>query len=109
MDKGVIWYNLTKFGGQVVPVLLCPKSMRFMVMDAAICLPISGHSGRQRTIEWVHLGYWWPEISYDRDNFLHKCDSSQELAGQKTISLLLHPWPTVRKPNAWVHMDLFGP
>ena len=58
MDKGVIWYNSTKLGGQVVPVLLCPESMRFMVMDAAHCWPFSGHSGWQRTNDRVQLGYW---------------------------------------------------
>ena len=109
MDKGVIRYNFTKLGGQVVPVLLCPESMRFMIMDADHCSPFSGHSGRQRTIDTVQLGYWWPGISYDIDNFLHKCDRCQELAGQKPISLPLHPLPTVGELNAWVHMDLFGP
>ena len=109
MDKGVIWYNLTKLGGQVVPVLLCPESMRYMVTDPAHCSPFSGHSGRQRTIDRVQLGYWWPGISYDIDNFLHKCDRCQELAGRKPISSPLHPLPTVGEPNARVHMVLFGP
>ena len=109
MDKGVIWYNLTKLGGQFVPVLLCPESMRFMVMDVAHCSPFSGHSGRQRTIDRVQLGYWWPGILYDIDNFLHKCDRCQELVGRKPISSPLHPLPTVGEQNARVHMDLFGP
>ena len=109
MDKGVIWYNLTKLRGQVVPVLLCPESMRFMVMDATHCSPFSGHSGWPSTIDRVQLGYWWPGISYDIKNFFHKCDRCQELAGQKPIFSPLHPLPTVGEPNARVHMGLFGP
>ena len=109
MDKGVIWYNLTKLRGQVVPVLLCPESMRFMVMDATHCSPFSGHSGWPSTIDRVQLGYWWPGISYDIKNFFHKCDRCQELAGRKPIFSPLHPLPTVGEPNARVHMGLFGP
>ena len=61
MEKGVIWYNLTKLGGQVVPVLLCPESIRFMVMDADHCSPFSGHSGRQLTgFSWVIGGQEFP-------------------------------------------------
>ena len=58
LDEGVVWYNLYKHGGIGYPVVLCPDSMKQMVMDAAHCSSFAGHSGKQRTIDRIELGYW---------------------------------------------------
>ena len=109
LDNGVVWYNLFKQGGIGYPVVLCPDSMKHMVMDAAHCSPFAGHSGKQRAVDRIELGYWWPGLTYDVQNFLHKCPVCQELQGWKPIPSPLNPLPTVAEPNMWVHMDLFGP
>ena len=84
-NKGLVWVKLIKHGGLEHPVLLCPNSMRHLVIDAAHCSPLAGHSGRQRTIDRVELGFWWPGMMYDVQNFLHKCAVCQEMQGRKTI------------------------
>ena len=43
-------------------VVLCPNSMKHMVMDVAHCSSFAGHSGKQRTIDCIDLGYWWPGL-----------------------------------------------
>ena len=44
-DKGLVRVKLIKHGGLEHPVLLCPTSMRHLVIDAAHCSPLAGHSG----------------------------------------------------------------
>ena len=73
LDKGVVWYNLYKHGGIGYPLVLCPNSMKHMVMDAAYCSSFAHHIGKQRTIDHIELGYWWPGLTYDVQNFLNKC------------------------------------
>ena len=57
----------------------------------------------------IELGYWWPGLTYDVQNFLHKCPVCQELQDRKPIPSPLNPLPTVAEPNMRVHMDLLGP
>ena len=57
----------------------------------------------------MELGFWWPGLTYDVQNFLHKCAVCQEMQGRKPIPSPLNPLPTVGEPNLRVHMDLFGP
>ena len=109
LDKGVVWYNLYKHGGIAYPVVLCSDSMKHMVMDGAHCSSFAGLSGKQRTVDRIELGYWWPGLTYDVQNFLHKCPVCQELQGRKPIPSPLNSLPTVAEPNIRVHMDLFGP
>ena len=71
-DKGLVWVKLIKHGGLDHPVLLCPSSIRWLVIDTAHFLPFAGHSGKQRTIDQVELGFRWPGLTYDIQNFLHK-------------------------------------
>ena len=109
LDKGVVWYNLYKRGGIGYPVVLCRDTMKHMVMDAAHCSSFAGQSGKHRTVDRIELGYWWPGLTYDVQNFLHKCPVCQELQGRKPILSPLNPLPTVAEPKMRVHMDLFGP
>ena len=51
LDKGVVWYNRFNHGGIGYTVVLCPDSIKHMVMDAAHCSPFAGHSGKQRTVD----------------------------------------------------------
>ena len=106
LDKGVVCYNIFKHGGIGYPVILCHDSMKHMVMDASYCSPFAGHSGKQRTVDGIELGYWWPGLTYYVQNFLHKCPVCQELQGQKPIPSPLNP---LAEPNMRVYMDLFGP
>ena len=90
-------------------VLFCPDSLKKIVLEAAHCFPMSGHSGKQRTIDRVELGYWWPGLTYDVANFLLACHRCRKIAGAKPAPSLLQPLPALSEPGLWVHMDLFGP
>ena len=43
----------------------CSSSMRHLVMDAAHCSPLGGHSDRERTIHGVEWVLGGPGITYD--------------------------------------------
>ena len=109
MDRDLLWVNIDRQGGLKRSVLFCPDSLKSVVIEAAHCSPMSGHSGKQRTIDRVELGYWWPGITYDVANYLVSCPRCQEIAGRRPGASPLQPLPIVSEPNVRVHMDLFGP
>jgi len=109
MSEGAVWMTLKRVGYPDHTVLLCPESLRHMVLDVAHCAWTGGHCGKQRTVDRVNLGYWWPGLSYDVDTFLSKCVRCQEMAGRKPVPSPLQSLPLCEEPNHRVHMDLFGP
>ena len=94
-EEGLIWVKLIKRGGLEHPVLLCPSSMRHLVIAATHSSPLVGHSG--------HL----VSGGHDVQNFLHKCAVCQEMQGRKPIPSPLNSLPTGGEPNLRVHMDHF--
>ena len=63
LGKGLVWYRLQQPNRCPISVLLCPRDLRDKVMDAAHNSPFAGHSGKQRTIDRIQLGFWWPGIT----------------------------------------------
>ena len=49
-NKGLVWVKLIKHGGLEHPFLLCPTSMRHLVIDVAHCFPLAGHIGKNKII-----------------------------------------------------------
>ena len=109
LDEGVVWYNLKRLGHADRPVLLCPDSLKQMIMDVAHCSWTGGHSGKTRTIDRIQMGYYWTGMTYDVEKFLDSCIRCKELAGQKPKPSSLQSLPICEEPNFRVHMDLFGP
>jgi len=109
IDAGLIWMELRRPGRQPRRVLLAPKCLRHMIMDAAHSSWAGGHSGKQRTVDRIELSYYWPGITYDVDTFLSTCVRCQEMAGRKPAPSPLQSLPICEEPNFRVHMDLFGP
>ena len=89
--------------------MFCPDSLKKIVLEAADCSQMSGHSGKQRTIDQVELGYWWPSLTFDVANFLLASHRCREIAGAKPSPSPLQPLPALSEPGLRVHMDLFGP
>ena len=87
VERNLLWVNLNRQGGLMRSVLFCPDSLKKIVLEAAHCSPMSGHSGKQRTIDRVELGYWWPGLTYDVANFCWPVIGVVKLLG---LSLLLH-------------------
>jgi transposase InsO family protein len=109
LSHGLIWLNLKRPGRRTHPVLLCPRSLVDIVLNAAHCSFMGGHSGKQRTIDRVELGYWWPGLTYDIDQFLSRCQRCKEIQGKKPDPSPLQSLPICEEPNFRVHMDLYGP
>jgi transposase InsO family protein len=109
LSHNLIWLNLKRSGKRTHSVLLCPKSLVDIVLNAAHCSFAGGHSGKQRTIDRVELGYWWPGITYDVDQFLARCQRCREIQGRKPDPSPLQSLPICEEPNFRVHMDLYGP
>ena len=109
VKRNLLWVNLNCQGGLIRSVLFCPDSLKMFVLEAAHYSPMSGHSGKQRTINRVELGYWWPGLTYDIANFLLACHRCREIAGAKPAPSPLQPLPALSELGLGVHMDLFGP
>ena len=90
-------------------VLFCKESLKKIVLEAAHCSPISGHNRKQRMIDRVELGYWWPYLTYDVANFLLPRHWCREIAGAKPSPSPLQPLPALLEPVLRAHMNLFGP
>jgi putative transposase len=108
-DKDALWKTVRVTGQRDRTALVCPDSLKKQVMDVAHCAWTGGHCGRQRTVDRILLGYWWPGMHYDVDSFLAKCIRCQELGGRKPDPSPLQSLPLCEEPNFRVHMDLFGP
>ena len=46
VERNLLWVNLNRQGGLVGLVLFCPESLKKIVLEAAHCSPMSGHSGK---------------------------------------------------------------
>jgi len=109
IENDIVWLVLRRPGKRTHTVLLCPQSLRQIVLDVAHCSFTGGHSGKQRTVDRLELAYWWPGITYDVDLHISKCIRCQEIAGRKPVPSPLQSLPICEEPNFRVHMDLFGP
>ena len=109
VERNLLWVNLNRQGGLMRSILFCPDSLKKIVLEAAHCSPMSGHSGKQKTIDRVELGYWWPGLTYDVANFLLACHRCREITGAKPAPSPLRPLPALSEPGLPVHMDMFGP
>ena len=91
VERNLLWVNFNRQGGLIRSVLFCLDSLKNIVLEAAHCFPMSGHSGKQRTIDRVELGYWWPGLTYDVANFLLACHRCREIAGANPAFSPLQP------------------
>jgi transposase InsO family protein len=68
--------------------------------------PLSGHMGRQRTLDLISRTYWWPTMRADVEAHVRACDSCQRnkaRAGQPHGQLMPIPYPDL--PWQSVGMD----
>ena len=111
VDKGQLWFMVSRKGGlakarRVVPYTLVPE-----VIKGAHGSPLTGHWGVDRTIERCLNDFFWPHLATDVATFIRSCRKCQEISDPKGAGCRtrLRPWEQASGPNVRVHADLCGP
>ena len=90
--------------------LLAPKQKVQDILTAAHASPLGGHWARDRTLQHILQGWWWPTMAQDTSEFISNCEECQRAKGSMTANMhKLNPWPTPKRFNERVHVDLVGP
>ena len=90
--------------------LLAPKTKVQEILTAAHASPLAGHWARDRTLHHILQGWWWPTMAQDTSDFISKCEECQRAKGSMAKNMhTLNPWPTPKRFNERVHVDLVGP
>ena len=90
--------------------VLAPASMTKHIISSAHDSPLAGHWAKDRTMRKILSGWWWPTIAEDVLHFINACTQCQKAKLSEAQNLhLLTPWPSARRFNSRVHVDLVGP
>ena len=89
---------------------LAPLSMTNQIITSAHSSPLAGHWAKERTLQHVMQGWWWPTIAQDVSDYVSTCTECQHSKGSINRNLhQIQPWPPARRFNERVHVDLVGP
>jgi hypothetical protein len=100
-DRG-IW----TFQGRV----FVPEMLREQVLQQHHNSPMSGHPGRDKTIELVLCNYWWPEVRKDVERYMASCSQCQQIKLHRTLAHTPHhPFLPPSHPWELVTLDVIGP
>ena len=90
--------------------VVAPVSIRHKLIREAHNSFLGGHGGFFKTAERIKAEFWWPSMDQDIADHVARCAICQQLTNKgKPAPTPLQPLPEVRRPNARVHVDLFGP
>lgn len=90
--------NCLLWGNRVI----IPFNLRENVLE----LLHSQHIGLTRMKMLARSEVWWPNLDFDLDNFIRKCEPCQ-LLQTKSVSVPLTPWSRTNRVWQRVHIDFF--
>ncbi len=86
--------------------LFVPKETRLEVLQWGHTSPLAGHSGMERTLDFVQRRFWWPEMLRDVRSFVQACPvCAQQKSSNQRPAGLLHPLPIPQRPWSHISMD----
>ena len=90
-------------------VILVPKSLRHRYM--ALAHKSVGHGGLDKTLHRITPFAFWPDIYADLKAFLPTCGpcTLKKKDPHLQPKMPIRPLPQEERPNARVHLDLYGP
>jgi hypothetical protein len=103
VPKNDFWYLRSNPNVLVVPAV---KEIRELFIREAHETPYSGHFGTKRTLEALTIGYWWPGMRDEVEEFVKNCEKCQ-LNKSQTGPLYgkLVPLPEPKQPWSIIGMD----
>ena len=87
---------------------MLPQSYRARVVEMAHCLPMSGHLGRDRTVQRVLKRFYWPTVVKDVKEYCRSCPECQLTNPRGRNRVPLVPLPVVEEPFTHIAMDVVG-
>ena len=90
-------------------VILAPKAVRHKYM--ALAHKSVGHGGLEKTIHRIKPFAFWPDMYADLKAFLPTCGpcTLKKRDPHLRHNMPIRPLPQEERPNARVHLDLYGP
>ena len=90
--------------------LYVPGGMRQKVLEEHHDSHISGHLGRDKTVEAVRRYFWWPTLYADVWEYIRTCSHCQRSKSRNSLPPgKLVPLPTPNNPWEVVALDIMGP
>ncbi len=110
VDKdNVLWFRSARRGFRMKDLLVAPKRLQPILVEAAHVTREAGHGGEARTCERIMSSFWWPGITNDVKKFVASCKTCQLSRTPMPPPGTLRPLEIADAPNMRVHAELFGP
>ena len=117
-SDGVLRYKESKgrstqsqpMGRRQILVVVLPRSLRRKFLELVHNAPLSGHMGRNRTVERIRDIVWWPYMSEDVATYVRGCDACQRHKRPKHPDRAqLEETDIPSAPLARIQIDFVGP
>lgn len=108
ITDGLLYYAAQR-RGEVVDLLVVPRTKVGTVLELARTHPMSGHLGACNTLERVRDRFHWPGIEAEVKNFCQRCPICQHTASKRPPPAPLVLLPLIEVPLEIIGMDLVGP
>ena len=106
LDNGLLWYKSQRPGFRDRVLLVAPRHMSDIIIQAAHLTRESGHAGKEKTAERVMLSYWWPGIHADVADWIKQCERCMVVSTKQPPRAPLQSLPICTGPNERIHIDL---
>ena len=107
-----LWYHKwtpKPHRGYSVDQLLIPMQCRQKVLQLAHSIPLSGHMGRDRTLQRIQQRFYWPSLFQDVDAYCRTCPECQRVGIPRQQRVPLVPLPIMKEPFERIAIDMVGP
>ena len=82
---------------------------RQKVLQLAHFIPLSGHMGRDRTLQRIQQRFYWPSLFQDVDAYCRTCLECQRVGIPRQQRVPLVPLPIMKEPFERIAIDMVGP
>ena len=82
---------------------------RQKVLQLAHFIPLSGHMGRDRTLQRIQQRFYWPSLFQDVDAYCRTCPECQRVGIPRQQRVPLVPLPIMKEPFERIAIDMVGP
>ena len=98
------------FGRTKIQEVVLPMTLRRKFLEIVHDAPLSGHMGKNRTLERIRDIVWWPYMSDDVATYVRGCDACQRHKRRKQPDKApLEKPPVPQAPLSRIQIDFVGP
>lgn len=96
-------------GTRYVDRIVVPESYRNEILRVGHTIPLSGHMGRNKTVERISAHFFWPGLHFDVRKYCATCPQCQVVARKlKSSRAPLKPVEIVTEPFKKIAIDIVG-